>query len=100
MLGGCLMIQRNLNRFQDATGDEFVQLIYVLSNSRLTQSPLGQKDLVDIIADQAELDHPFDPEDHSQIDRLIHCTYCAIPYVGVSIICKSTLYDFLRSSLT
>ncbi|XKL64423.1 hypothetical protein PGB90_004509 [Kerria lacca] len=65
---------------QDVTGDEFIQLIHILSNSRLTQTPLGQKELVDIIADQAELDQPFDPEDKSQIDRIIHCTYCALPY--------------------
>lgn len=45
---------------------------------------MGQKELVDIIADQAELDQPFDPEDKSQIDRIIHCTYCALPYFNVS----------------
>lgn len=69
--------------FQDVTADEFIQLIHILSNSRLTQTPLGQKELVDIVADQAELDHPFDPEDKSQIDRIIQCTYCALPYFGV-----------------
>lgn len=60
-------------------------MIQVLSNSRLTQTPLGQKELVDIIADQAELDHPFDPEERSQVDRIIHCTYCALPYFSVSV---------------
>ncbi|XP_065201721.1 apoptosis inhibitor 5-like isoform X2 [Planococcus citri] len=65
---------------QDVTGDEFIQLMHILSCSRLSQTPLGQKELVDIIADQAELDHPFDPQDESQVDRIIHCSYCALPY--------------------
>lgn len=77
---------------QDVTADEFIQLIHILSNSRLTQTPLGQKELVDIVADQAELDHPFDPEDKSQIDRIIQCTYCALPYFGFIGSNKFTLF--------
>lgn len=48
------------------------------------QTPLGQKQLVDIIADQAEIEHRFDPQDQQQIDRVLHCTYCALPFFGVS----------------
>ncbi|XP_065225199.1 apoptosis inhibitor 5-like [Planococcus citri] len=68
---------------QDVTGDEFIQLMHILSCSRLSQTPLGQKELLDIISDQAELDHSFDPQDESQVDRIIHCTNCALPYFRV-----------------
>lgn len=67
--------------------------MHVLSCSRLRQTPLGQKELVDIIADQAELDHPFDPRDESQVDRIIHCTYCALPYFHVGLNYLNRLYS-------
>lgn len=71
---------------QDVTGDEFIQLMHILSCSRLSHTPLGQKELVDIIIDQAELNQPFDPQDESQVDRIIHCTHCALPYFQVNVI--------------
>lgn len=88
-INGTTVFINVLVTFQDVTGNEFIQLMHVLGATRLSETATGQRELTDIIAEQAELDHPFDPRDESQIDRIIHCTHCAIPYFSVR---KSLFY--------
>lgn len=80
-----LLIAETKRVLQDVTGNEFIQLMHVLGATRLSETATGQRELTDIIAEQAELDHPFDPRDESQIDRIIHCTHCAIPYFSAHV---------------
>jgi len=59
----------------------------LLSTTKLGKTISGQKQLVDIVAEQAELDKPFNPRDpeNDNVDRLLHCVKYALPYFSVSL---------------
>lgn len=67
---------------QDVTAEEFHLLMELLNGTRLGKTISGQKELVDIAADQAELDQPFNPSDpdNESYDRLVNCVKHALPY--------------------
>lgn len=58
----------------------------LLSWTRLGHSVAGQKEIVEIVAEQAELDSEFNPTDEDHVDRLIHSIRHALPYFSVSIL--------------
>ena len=52
----CPLIQT----LEDVTGEEFVAFMKMLSAMPTMTTMQGRKELVDIVAEQAELDSPFD----------------------------------------
>nr|CAD7414138.1 unnamed protein product [Timema poppensis] len=71
---------------QDVNAEEFYQLLELLSWTRLGQTVAGQQELVDMIAEQADLNQDFEPQspDNENVDRLLHCFKLALPYFSVS----------------
>nr|CAD7266999.1 unnamed protein product [Timema shepardi] len=71
---------------QDVNAEEFYQLLELLSWTRLGQTVAGQQELVDMIAEQADLNQDFEPQspDNENMDRLLHCFKLALPYFSVS----------------
>jgi hypothetical protein len=70
---------------QDVTADEFHNLMELLGWTRLGHTVSGQQELVDIVAEQAEINQNFDPKDveNDNVDRLIQCVRHALPYFSV-----------------
>jgi len=70
---------------QDVTADEFHNLMELLGWTRLGHTVSGQQELVDIVAEQAEINQNFDPKDveNDNVDRLIQCVKHALPYFSV-----------------
>nr|CAD7455025.1 unnamed protein product [Timema tahoe] len=73
---------------EDVNAEEFYQLLELLSWTRLGQTVAGQQELVDMIAEQADLNQDFEPQsaDNENVDRLLHCFKLALPYFSVSTI--------------
>lgn len=46
----------------------------------------GQKELVELIAERAEIDRDFDPLEEGTSDRIIMCVECVLPLFNVSTI--------------
>lgn len=67
---------------QDVTAEEFHLLMELLNATRLGKTVSGQKELVDIAAEQAELGSSFNPSDpdNESFDRLVNCVKHALPY--------------------
>jgi len=72
---------------QDVTADEFHNLMELLGWTVLGHTVSGQQELVDIVADQAEINQNFDPKDpeNDNVDRLIQCVKHALPYFSVIV---------------
>lgn len=73
--------------FQPVTEEEFHHMMEILGWSRLGQTVSGQQELVDLVAEQADIGEPFDtrdPEIENVVDRLIQCVKHALPYFSVS----------------
>lgn len=70
---------------KNVTGDEFMQIMDLLAWSRLSQSLAGQKELMEIIKQHAELTKPFDPASPEDVDRAIFCSLHCVPYLCSAI---------------
>lgn len=70
---------------QNITCEEFETLMTILSSTHLINTPDGQKELVELLANTAELDQFFNPKDVDQVNRFITCLDFAIPFFSVNI---------------
>ncbi|XP_050525600.1 apoptosis inhibitor 5 [Daktulosphaira vitifoliae] len=70
---------------QNITCDEFETLMTILSSTHLISTPDGQKELVELLANTAELDQFFNPKDVDQVNRFITCLDFAIPFFSAHI---------------
>lgn len=70
---------------QNITCEEFETLMTILSSTHLISTPDGQKELVELLANTAELDQFFNPKDLDQVNRFITCLDFAIPFFSVNI---------------
>jgi hypothetical protein len=86
----------HLQVLQDVTGDEFVVFMKVLSNLKICGTVQGRQQLVDIIADQLDLDQEFSPQDTDSVDRLIQCGKQALPLFSVCIAVLATKKNFRK----
>lgn len=83
---------------QDVTAEEFVTFMSMISSLKLAKTVSGHQQLVQIIADQADLDKDFDPKDLENIDRLMQCIKQAIPYFSSQV--NSTQFvDYICSKV-
>jgi hypothetical protein len=69
---------------QDNTADEFDMVMDLLGSTHLAKSVVGQRELVEIVAEQVELSQPYNPADDEQVDKLLHGLKRALPYFSVS----------------
>uniref|UniRef100_A0A1B6KHU5 Apoptosis inhibitor 5/fibroblast growth factor 2-interacting factor 2 n=1 Tax=Graphocephala atropunctata TaxID=36148 RepID=A0A1B6KHU5_9HEMI len=70
---------------QDNTGDEFDVMMDLLGGTHLAKSVAGQKELVEIVAEQVELSQPYNPADEEQADKLIHGLKRALPFFSSQV---------------
>lgn len=65
--------------------EEFEHIMDLLTWSRLGKTPLGKKELVQIVAALAFSPDDWHPEDPEYVDRIIQCTQHALPLFSVCI---------------
>lgn len=65
--------------------DEFDYIMDLLTWTRLGKTPLGKKELVQIVAALAFSPDDWHPEDSDCVDRIIQCCQHALPMFSVSI---------------
>lgn len=70
---------------EDVTGEEFVLFMKILSGLKSLQTVSGRQQLVELVAEQADLEQTFNPSDPDCVDRLLQCTRQAIPLFSVSV---------------
>lgn len=70
---------------EDVTGEEFVLFMKILSGLKSLQTVSGRQQLVELVAEQADLEQTFNPSDPDCVDRLLQCTRQAVPLFSVSI---------------
>uniref|UniRef100_A0A8C4PXX0 Apoptosis inhibitor 5 n=1 Tax=Eptatretus burgeri TaxID=7764 RepID=A0A8C4PXX0_EPTBU len=69
----------------DVNGEEFVQLMRLLSGLHGLQSLAGRQQLVRLVLEQADLRHTFSPVDPDAVDRLLQCTRQALPLFSKNV---------------
>jgi hypothetical protein len=70
----------------DVTGEEFKFFVDFLSSLKIYEN--NTSDLLDLIADQANLQADFKPTDADNIERLISCANMALPFLKVKLKCS------------
>lgn len=72
----------------------------LLGWTALAHTVSGQQELVDIVADQAEINQNFDPKDpeNDNVDRLIQCVKHALPYFSVIVYAFYICCEEMQSS--
>ena len=68
---------------EDVTGEEFVLFMKILSGLKSLQTVSGRQQLVELVAEQADLEQAFSPSDPDCVDRLLQCTRQAVPLFSV-----------------
>lgn len=71
--------------------EEFEHIMDLLTWSRLGKTPLGKKELVQIVAALAFTPDDWHPEDPEYVERIIQCTQHALPLFSVSVLLVFTL---------
>jgi hypothetical protein len=56
----------------------------ILSGLKSLQTVSGRQQLVELVAEQADLEQTFNPSDPDCVDRLLQCTRQAVPLFSVS----------------
>jgi len=68
------------------TADEFVLIMAILGQCKISETVTGQQQLVDLVAEQCHLLQEFNAADQEHLDRVIICIKHALPYFSVSYI--------------
>uniref|UniRef100_A0A1B6D2U6 Apoptosis inhibitor 5/fibroblast growth factor 2-interacting factor 2 n=1 Tax=Clastoptera arizonana TaxID=38151 RepID=A0A1B6D2U6_9HEMI len=93
-----ILIAETKKVLQDVTSDEFHILMDLLAWTRLVKSASGQKELVDIVGDQVELNQIFNPSDEDSVDRLIYGLRHALPYFS-SVVDSNKFVEYMCSQV-
>ncbi|CAG9864478.1 unnamed protein product [Phyllotreta striolata] len=82
-----LLIKGGKTILQDSTAAEFLTIIKFLTTSKLIKTTAGQQELVNDIADRAELGKDFYPNDDENLncDRILFCTEYALPLFNANV---------------
>ncbi|XP_010118544.1 PREDICTED: apoptosis inhibitor 5, partial [Chlamydotis macqueenii] len=70
---------------EDVTGEEFVLFMKILSGLKSLQTVSGRQQLVELVAEQADLEQTFNPSDPDCVDRLLQCTRQAVPLFSKNV---------------
>ena len=79
-----LILTESKKVLEDVTGEEFVLFMKILSGLKSLQTVSGRQQLVELVAEQADLEQAFSPSDPDCVDRLLQCTRQAVPLFSVS----------------
>uniref|UniRef100_A0A4W3JF64 Apoptosis inhibitor 5 n=1 Tax=Callorhinchus milii TaxID=7868 RepID=A0A4W3JF64_CALMI len=69
----------------DVTGEEFVLFMKILSGLKNLQTVSGRQQLVELVAEQADLEQVFNSSDPDSVDRLLQCTRQAVPLFSKNV---------------
>ena len=78
------------------TADEFVLIMAILGQCKISETVTGQQQLVDLVAEQCHLSQEFNAADLEHLDRVIICIKHALPYFSVSFT-SSQILNFFKS---
>ncbi|KAG8507724.1 Apoptosis inhibitor 5 [Galemys pyrenaicus] len=78
-----LILTESKKVLEDVTGEEFVLFMKILSGLKSLQTVSGRQQLVELVAEQADLEQTFNPSDPDCVDRLLQCTRQAVPLFSV-----------------
>jgi len=84
------LIQECKKILQDVTADEFVLIMAILGQCKISETVTGQQQLVDLVAEQCHLLQEFNAADQEHLDRIIICIKHALPYFSTQV--KSTAF--------
>ncbi|CAG0921464.1 unnamed protein product [Notodromas monacha] len=64
----------------DLNANEFLILMSILAQTKLSKTVTGQQSLIDLVAEKMEVDVPLKTLDAENIDRLLRCLREALPF--------------------
>lgn len=80
------VINETKQLLQDASSDEYISLMPFLMSTRLGNSLSGQQELIEMTAQQIEIDRDLPPENlDKNLDRLVTCVKFILPYFSPKI---------------
>ncbi|XP_071809643.1 apoptosis inhibitor 5-like [Asterias amurensis] len=79
------IIEKTKEVLADVTGEEFVLFMQLLSKMSAMQTETGRQQMVDLVAEQADIKSPFQPEDPDCVDRLIQCVREALHFFSLTV---------------
>ncbi|XP_072402399.1 apoptosis inhibitor 5-like [Diabrotica undecimpunctata] len=85
-----LLIEEGKKILQVSTVTEFLIIIPFFMNTKYAKTPIGQQELVNLIAHRAEINQEFEGKDSLICDRLIICTDHVLPIFNATV--ESTEY--------
>lgn len=80
-----LILTESKKVLEDVTGEEFVLFMKILSGLKSLQTVSGRQQLVELVAEQADLEQTFSPSDPDCVDRLLQCTRQAVPLFSKNV---------------
>ncbi|KAK2115071.1 Apoptosis inhibitor 5 [Saguinus oedipus] len=80
-----LILTESKKVLEDVTGEEFVLFMKILSGLKSLQTVSGRQQLVELVAEQADLEQTFNPSDPDCVDRLLQCTQQAVPLFSKNV---------------
>ncbi|KAM9248574.1 LOW QUALITY PROTEIN: apoptosis inhibitor 5-like [Dugong dugon] len=80
-----LILTESKKVLEDVTGEEFVLFMKLLSGLKSLQTVSGRQQLVELVAEQADLEQTFNPSDPDCVDRLLQCTRQAVPLFSKNV---------------
>ncbi|XP_040836061.1 apoptosis inhibitor 5 isoform X3 [Ochotona curzoniae] len=80
-----LVLTESKKVLEDVTGEEFVLFMKILSGLKSLQTVSGRQQLVELVAEQADLEQTFNPSDPDCVDRLLQCTRQAVPLFSKNV---------------
>ncbi|KAG5888038.1 hypothetical protein JTB14_027832 [Gonioctena quinquepunctata] len=82
-----LVVEEGKKIIMDSNAAEFLIVMPFLVSSKLTKTIAGQQELVNLVADRAEIDKDFDPHDEGSqnADRIIMCVEYILPIFSANI---------------
>uniref|UniRef100_A0A673U5G6 Apoptosis inhibitor 5 n=1 Tax=Suricata suricatta TaxID=37032 RepID=A0A673U5G6_SURSU len=80
-----LILTESKKVLEDVTGEEFVLFMKILSGLKSLQTVSGRQQLVELVAEQADLEQTFNPSDPDCVDRLLQCTRQAVPLFSKNV---------------
>ncbi|XP_023614890.1 apoptosis inhibitor 5-like isoform X2 [Myotis lucifugus] len=80
-----LILTESKKVLEDVTGEEFVLFMKILSGLKSLQTVSGRQQLVELVAEQADLEQTFNPSDPDCVDRLLQCTWQAVPLFSKNV---------------
>ncbi|XP_018572063.1 apoptosis inhibitor 5, partial [Anoplophora glabripennis] len=80
-----ILLEEGKKIIQDASATEFWVVMPYLTSSKLAKTITGQKELVELVAERAEIDRDFDPHEEGTSDRIIMCVECILPLFNANV---------------